>query len=123
MDFSGQPCKIDFSSVYAVQQTLANIPKGSLLHISNSNNVRIASYFPINESIEVFCNRGTCGIDGSMSSFIGQASVNDGLAFLMIGDLSFFYDMNAIWNRYVGKNVRILVNNNFGGALFHSVLL
>lgn len=120
MDFSGQPCKIDFSSVYAVQQTLANIPKGSLLHISNSNNVRIASYFPINESIEVFCNRGTCGIDGSMSSFIGQASVNDGLAFLMIGDLSFFYDMNAIWNRYVGKNVRILVNNNFGGALFHS---
>lgn len=99
---------------------LANIPKDSLLHISNSNNIRIASYFSIDESIEVFCNRGTCGIDGSMSSFIGQASLNEGLAFLMIGDLSFFYDMNALWNGYISKNVRILVNNNSGGALFHS---
>lgn len=120
MDLSSQPCKLDYSSVYSVQQLLEKIPEGSLLHISNSNNVRIASYFPIKENIEVFCNRGTCGIDGSMSSFIGQAAVTEGLAFLMIGDLSFFYDMNAIWNRYVGNNVRILVNNNSGGALFHS---
>lgn len=120
MNLSDQPCRIKYSSVYSVQQMLANIPKGSLLHISNSNNVRIASYFPIDESVEVFCNRGTCGIDGSMSSFIGQASLNEGLAFLLIGDLSFFYDMNALWNRYVSKKVRILVNNNSGGALFHS---
>lgn len=120
IDLSNQPCKIEYSSVYSVQQMLANIPKDSLLHISNSNNIRIASYFSIDESIEVFCNRGTCGIDGSMSSFIGQASLNEGLAFLMIGDLSFFYDMNALWNGYISKNVRILVNNNSGGALFHS---
>lgn len=120
MDFSNQPCEIEYSGVYAIQQLLAKIPKGSLLHISNSNNIRIAPYFCIDDSIEIFCNRGTCGIDGSMSSFIGQAAVADGLAFLMIGDLSFFYDMNALWNRYVGNNVRILVNNNSGGALFHS---
>lgn len=120
ISYAEQSCKIDYSSVYTVQQMLERIPSGSILHISNSNNIRIASYFPIDESIEVFCNRGTCGIDGSMSSFIGQASVSSGLAFLMIGDLSFFYDMNALWNRYVGKNVRILVNNNSGGALFHS---
>ncbi len=35
------------------------------------------------------------------------------------GDLAFFYDMNGIWNRYVGKNVRIMLNNNEGAALFH----
>jgi len=120
IQFSAESCKIDYSSVYAVQQLLSKIPNNSLLHISNSNNVRIASYFEINQSIEVFCNRGTCGIDGSMSSFVAQSYVTEQLAFLIIGDLSFFYDMNALWNRYVGKNVRILVNNNSGGALFHS---
>ena len=54
-----------------------------------------------------------------MSTFIGQAATSDKLNFLIIGDLTFFYDMNALWNRYVGKNVRIMLNNNSGAALFH----
>jgi 2-succinyl-5-enolpyruvyl-6-hydroxy-3-cyclohexene-1-carboxylate synthase len=111
---------VKYSSVYAVKELLSNLPKDSLLHISNSSNVRIASCFPIDNSIEVFCNRGTCGIDGSMSSFVAQAYISKSLCFLTIGDLSFFYDMNALWNRYIGKNVRIMVTNNAGGALFHT---
>jgi 2-succinyl-5-enolpyruvyl-6-hydroxy-3-cyclohexene-1-carboxylate synthase len=112
--------ELKYSSVYAVKGLLSNLPKDSLLHISNSSNVRIASCFPIDNSIEVFCNRGTCGIDGSMSSFVAQAYISECLCFLTIGDLSFFYDMNALWNRYIGKNIRILVTNNAGGALFHT---
>jgi len=111
---------LEYSSVYADQQLLARLPQNCMLHISNSNSVRITSYFDIDPSIEIFCNRGTCGIDGSMSSFIAQASISVGLAFMIIGDLSFFYDMNALWNHYVGNNVRIMVCNNSGGALFHS---
>lgn len=63
---------------------------------------------------------GVNGIDGCVSTFIGQAAADEKkLNFLIVGDLTFFYDMNGIWNRYVGKNVRIMLNNNEGAALFH----
>ena len=96
------------------------MPDGSLLHISNSNNIRIANMLPIKKTVDVYCNRGTCGIDGSMSTFVAQSYVSNRLSFLMIGDLSFFYDMNAVWNRYCTPDMRILLCNNSGGALFHS---
>lgn len=117
---SPNDCNFEFSSVYAIQQLMNQIPKGSLLHLANSNSVRIANNFSLKKEIEVYANRGTHGIDGSMSAFIGQACVSSELCYLIIGDLSFFYDMNALWNRYVGKNVRILVNNNSGGGIFHA---
>lgn len=113
-------CEVEYSAVYAVKKLLNQIPEGSLLHVSNSNNVRIANMFPIKESIDVFCNRGTSGIDGSMSTYIAQSYVSKRPSFMMIGDLSFFYDMNAIWNRYCTQNTRIMLCNNYGGALFHS---
>lgn len=111
---------IPYSSMYAVQQFIKNIPDNSLLHIANSNSIRLANYFDVKETVEVYDNRGAHGIDGSMSSFIGQAQCKNGLAFLIIGDLSFFYDMNALWNQYIGNNIRILICNNSGGAIFHS---
>ncbi len=112
--------EIPYSSMYAMQQYLKNIPDHSLLHIANSNSIRLANYFDVAENVEVYDNRGSHGIDGSMSAFIGQAQIHDGLSFLVIGDLSFFYDMNALWNQYVGSNIRILLCNNSGGAIFHS---
>lgn len=111
---------IEYSSLYATQQYLKRIPDNSLLHIANSNSIRLANYFDVAPNITVYGNRGAHGIDGSMSSFIGQAYVSNRLSFLLIGDLSFFYDMNALWNRYVGNNIRILVCNNYGGAIFHA---
>ena len=111
---------IEFSAMYATQQYLKSIPSGALLHIANSNSIRLANYFTVDESVPVYCNRGAHGIDGSMSAFMGQAHVSGKLSFLVIGDLSFFYDMNALWNQYVGKNIRILLCNNSGGAIFHT---
>lgn len=111
---------VNYSSMYATQQFLSNIPKDSLLHIANSNSIRLANYFSVDPSVVVYGNRGTHGIDGSMSAFIGQAHISNKLSFLVIGDLSFFYDMNALWNQYIGKNIRILVCNNSGGAIFHT---
>lgn len=111
---------IPYSSMYAIQQYLKNIPDYSLLHIANSNSIRLANYFEVAEHVAVYDNRGAHGIDGSMSAFIGQAHISDCLCFLVIGDLSFFYDMNALWNQYIGKNIRILVCNNSGGAIFYS---
>lgn len=111
---------IVYSSMYATQQYLKNIPANSLLHIANSNSIRLSNYFDVDPSVVIYSNRGAHGIDGSMSAFIGQAHVSQKLSFLVIGDLSFFYDMNALWNKYVGVNVRILVCNNSGGAIFHT---
>lgn len=111
---------IEYSSMYAVQQYIKNIPANSLLHIANSNSIRLSAYFNVDQSVAVYDNRGAHGIDGSMSAFIGQASVSNRPSFLVIGDLSFFYDMNALWNHYIGNNIRILVCNNSGGAIFYS---
>ena len=111
---------IEYSSMYAIQQYIKNIPANSLLHIANSNSIRLSAYFDVDSTVTVYGNRGSHGIDGSMSAFVGQASVSDRPSFLVIGDLSFFYDMNALWNHYVGNNIRILVCNNSGGAIFHT---
>ena len=108
-----------YSSVYAMQEFLKQIPAGSLLHHGNGVAVHMAQYFPTDSSIITYCHTGTTTIDGSLSTFIGQAAASEKLCFAFIGDLSFFYDMNAIWNRYVGKNVRILLYNNEGGQTFH----
>ncbi|MDE7381482.1 MAG: 2-succinyl-5-enolpyruvyl-6-hydroxy-3-cyclohexene-1-carboxylic-acid synthase, partial [Muribaculaceae bacterium] len=108
-----------YGHLYTIKRFLAQIPGNSILHVANSNSIRVVQHFKILPSVDVHCNRGTDGIDGSMSSMIGQASSTDKIVFLMIGDLSFFYDMNALWNRHVGKNVRILLNNNGGGAIMH----
>lgn len=108
-----------YNDLYAMSEFMKRIPDNSMLHIANSTSIRIAELFPIKESVEVYCNRGTNGIDGSLSSFIGAAAVSEELCFLLIGDLSFFYDMNGLWNRYVGKNVRILLSNNSGAGIFH----
>lgn len=108
-----------YSSNYAMQAFLSHIPNNSILHYGNGVAVHMAQYFPHDESIETYCHSGTTTIDGSLSTFIGQAATSDKLCFAFIGDLSFFYDMNALWNRYVGKNVRILLYNNEGGQTFH----
>ena len=110
---------LPYSNLYACRHALAALPAGSLLNLGNSTTIRIAQYFNIPESVKVFANRGVNGIDGCMSTFIGQSAVTDELSFLLIGDLTFFYDMNALWNRYQGKNIRIMLFNNGGAALFH----
>lgn len=111
---------IDFSAIYAVRSLMQRIPDNSLLHCANSNSIRLMAFFSSNPTINVYGNRGTHGIDGSMSAFIGQAHCSGKLSFLVIGDLSFFYDMNALWNQYIGNNIRIMVCNNSGGAIFHN---
>lgn len=111
--------ELPYSNCYACQKILTNLPQHSILHLGNSTTVRIAQFFQHHPSIRVFCNRGVHGIDGCMSSFIGQAVISNKLAFLMLGDLTFFYDMNALWNKYVRPNVRILLFNNGGASLFY----
>lgn len=109
----------EYAHVNSVGQLLKRLPKNSILQLANSNSVRLAQLYHIDPTVEIHCNRGTDGIDGCMSTTVGYASETEKPVFLLIGDLTFFYDMNALWNRHLGKNVRIFIQNNGGGAIMH----
>ena len=73
------------------------------------------------KKFKVYCNRGTSGIDGSLSTAAGYASASDKINTIILGDLSFFYDSNALWNKYIGSNLRIIVIHNGGGNIFSMI--
>jgi 2-succinyl-5-enolpyruvyl-6-hydroxy-3-cyclohexene-1-carboxylate synthase len=110
---------VPYSNVFAVQNFLKHMPSGCLLHLSILNSIRISHFFELPENTKVYANIGTDGIDGCMSTFLGQSVVSDRLSFLIIGDLSFFYDMSSIRIKHVKNNVRILLINNYGGNEFY----
>lgn len=97
---------------------ISNLPKNIQLQISNSSAIRYAQLVAIDPSIEVFCNRGTSGIDGSTSTAIGAAVAAKKHTVLLTGDISFFYDSNALWNNYIPNDFKIIVINNGGGGIF-----
>lgn len=113
--------ELPYSEMAAVGSLLKALPEECALHLGNSSTVRYAQLFTLPETVEVCGNRGTAGIDGSLSTALGYASASDKLNFIIIGDLSFFYDMNALWCGSIGKNVRILLLNNGGGEIFQSL--
>jgi 2-succinyl-5-enolpyruvyl-6-hydroxy-3-cyclohexene-1-carboxylate synthase len=108
-----------YSQLYAIGKLLKNLPDNSVLHLANSITIRMGHMFNFNHTVACYCNRGVNGIDGCMSTAVGYASESKELNFLIIGDLAFFYDMNALWNKHLQKNLRILLVNNEGGAVIH----
>src|SRR5690606_5415735 len=65
--------KIPFSDFVVFDRVISALPKDSQLQISNSSAIRYAQLIDIHPSIEVYCNRGTSGIDGSTSTAVGAA--------------------------------------------------
>lgn len=110
--------KIPFSDLKLFKIIFEKLPINIQLQISNSSPIRYAQLFSINNNIEVFCNRGTSGIDGSTSTAIGAAVVNCKPTYFITGDISFFYDSNALWNNYIPKKFKIILINNGGGGIF-----
>lgn len=111
----------EYSTFYAVQKLAEQIPVNSILHLAIQYSTRIMHYFNLADGVRTYSNYGALGIDGCLSTFAGQAAGTDQLAFLIIGDLSFFYDMNAAGLRDIGKNVRIIMLNNGGGEEFRFI--
>jgi 2-succinyl-5-enolpyruvyl-6-hydroxy-3-cyclohexene-1-carboxylate synthase len=110
--------KIPFSDFKFFEKVIPSLPKNSQLQISNSSAIRYAQLIAIDPSIQVYCNRGTSGIDGSTSTAIGAAVVNGKQTVFITGDIGFLYDSNALWNNYIPKNFKIIVINNGGGGIF-----
>ncbi|MSQ41637.1 MAG: 2-succinyl-5-enolpyruvyl-6-hydroxy-3-cyclohexene-1-carboxylic-acid synthase [Dehalococcoidia bacterium] len=100
----------------------AALPEGSTLVAGNSMAVRdVDSFLPaLARDLRIEGTRGASGIDGVVSSAAGAAAARGGPVGLLIGDLSFFHDLNGLWplRRYGLDLVVLLVHNN-GGGIFN----
>ncbi len=112
--------QIDFCDFTVFDKVLESLPEAATLHLSNSTPVRYAQLFPMKKVIYQ-CNRGTSGIDGVISTAAGYALADHGFNVLVIGDLSFFYDSNALWNCHFPDNLKIVLINNGGGGIFRFI--
>jgi 2-succinyl-5-enolpyruvyl-6-hydroxy-3-cyclohexene-1-carboxylate synthase len=110
--------KAPYSDLKVFSRLIPAIPQGVDVQVSNSAAIRYMQLFEIPADMKVFCNRGTSGIDGSTSTAIGAAVGSGNPTVLITGDVSFFYDSNALWNNNIPDNFKIIVVNNGGGGIF-----
>jgi 2-succinyl-5-enolpyruvyl-6-hydroxy-3-cyclohexene-1-carboxylate synthase len=112
---------VAWSDMHVYHAFLEQITKPIDLHLGNSSPVRYIEFFEKHPLVTYYCNRGTSGIDGSSSTAAGAAIASGNLTVLITGDVSFVYDSNALWNRHLPHNLRILVINNGGGNIFRLI--
>ena len=113
--------QVDYSDLFVYHQLLSELNHTCNIHFGNSTAIRYAQLFSNTQHINHFCNRGTSGIDGSASAYIGSliATKQDGI--LVLGDLSFLYDSNAYWLNPLPDTIKIVVVNNSGGGIFRFI--
>lgn len=110
---------LSFSNGWIAWKTSNKLPNDSTLHLGIQNSLRFWNCFSIPDSVVAYANTGGFGIDGPLSTTIGVAIANPNkIAFCVLGDLAFFYDMNSLGNRHLPSNIRILLVNNGKGAEF-----
>ena len=111
--------EIPFSNVWLAKKMAVKIPAGSAVHFGILNSLRTWNFYDLPASVSSFSNVGGFGIDGGVSSLLGASLANPNkLYYGVIGDLAFFYDLNAIGNRHTANNLRILLVNNGKGTEF-----
>ncbi|MEN8125722.1 MAG: 2-succinyl-5-enolpyruvyl-6-hydroxy-3-cyclohexene-1-carboxylic-acid synthase [Bacteroidota bacterium] len=113
--------KVNFVDLKVFEIVLQSLPNNIHLQLSNSSVVRYSQLFDLNDTLQVYCNRGTSGIDGSTSTAVGAAYSNKSQTVFITGDISFFYDSNALWNKYIKSDFRIILINNSGGGIFRFI--
>jgi len=105
-----------YSQMAVVKYFEQKRPSQSFVHYANSTAIRLANIYSLTP---VYCNRGVNGIEGSLSTAAGFSVLTSEKVFCVIGDLSFFYDQNALWNQNLRGNLRILLMNNGRGGIFN----
>ena len=110
---------LPFSNIWIAQHTAGLLPEGSVLHLGILNSARSWNHFEVPRTVDTYVNTGGYGIDGCVSALLGASLTDRGrLHFGVVGDLAFFYDMNALGNRHIGPNLRLMMVNNGCGAEF-----
>lgn len=108
-----------FSDLRIFHRIFQSIPSGAVIALGNSSIIRYAQLFPTRNGCVYYSNRGVSGIDGCLSTAAGIAHASGKITLAITGDLGFLYDSNALWNRDLPANLKILVINNGGGGIFH----
>ncbi len=113
-----------FSEFEAVYTILNAKLKTTKIHFANSMAVRYGNYLSCHYThgqVTVRSNRGTSGIDGCTSTAVGEAMVSQDQVLLITGDMAFFYDRNALWNKYIPAHLKIVLLNNHAGGIFRII--
>lgn len=110
--------QVPFSNVAIAQYMSSRVPARSTVQLAILNSLRVWDLFNYEDSISFFSNVGAFGIDGGMSTLIGQSFATDDLCLVVTGDLAFLYDINSLSIRGIKNNVRVLLINNNGGFEF-----
>ncbi|MEO9964327.1 MAG: 2-succinyl-5-enolpyruvyl-6-hydroxy-3-cyclohexene-1-carboxylic-acid synthase [Reichenbachiella sp.] len=112
-----------FSDYQGYKKVLQSLPNNIDLHLANSMAVRYANVIGLrqDQKVEVYCNRGTSGIDGSNSTAVGATLASPKPVVLLTGDVAFFYDINAFWHNSLSDNLKIIIFNNQGGGIFRMI--
>lgn len=111
-----------FCDLKVFEFLLDYVPEDSHLHLANSSVIRYSQLFNPVRSLNYWCNRGTSGIDGSISTAAGASWITqEKWHTLIVGDMSFFYDSNAFWSTLKLANFRIFLINNGGGDIFNII--
>jgi 2-succinyl-5-enolpyruvyl-6-hydroxy-3-cyclohexene-1-carboxylate synthase len=110
-----------YSDFTVLEKLITSLPENTNVQYGNSTPVRYSNFFTHQPNITINANRGTSGIDGCVSTAAGAAYVNNKLTVCMVGDISFFYDSNSLWNNYLSPNFRIILINNSGGNIFRLI--
>ena len=113
-----KPKASSLTDMHVYQAFFNLIPEGSPIHMANSSVIRYCQLFDLIKGCEYYGNRGTSGIDGSMSTAMGFASQDHRTNYLIIGDVSFYYELNALGLKAQVPNLKILLINNQGGNIF-----
>ena len=117
---AGQNVNLPFSNPWIARTVSSRLPEDAVIHLGILNSLRAWDIFPAPDRLKTYCNVGGFGIDGALSTLIGSAISNpQTLHFGVVGDLAFFYDLNALGNRHIGKNLRVLLVNNGCGTEFN----
>jgi 2-succinyl-5-enolpyruvyl-6-hydroxy-3-cyclohexene-1-carboxylate synthase len=111
-----------FGEFRAAEWVMRALPAASHLQLGNSMPIRYGNFIAYTgQPLHVNANRGTSGIDGTVSTTVGAALATDAITTLITGDLAFFYDRNALWHEHVPPNLRLVILNNHGGGIFQII--
>jgi 2-succinyl-5-enolpyruvyl-6-hydroxy-3-cyclohexene-1-carboxylate synthase len=115
--------RLPYSDITAMQAVCRRIPGKADMHVGNSMAVRYVNLFGYELPAEskIFCNRGTSGIDGSLSTAVGNCIGTGRSLWAVLGDLSFHYDQNGLWNDCTPDNFKVIILNNSGGGIFRLI--
>ncbi len=113
--------EISWSDLKVFELLKSHIPVQYNVHWGNSTVVRYVQLFEEFYKITCYSNRGTSGIDGSVSTAVGACYATQEETLLVLGDLSFMYDSNGLWNNYLSSKLKIIVINNGGGGIFRFI--